>query len=135
MWTATHSYFRQAPAKINLALRVLGRREDGYHELDTIFVPLELADEVKVEVAPSGGPNQVTCRCPGHPELDGPDNLAARAAALYLERGGTEGIAVTIEIRKRIWTAAGLGGGSSDAAAVLLALEAHLDAMGDLAIQ
>jgi 4-diphosphocytidyl-2-C-methyl-D-erythritol kinase len=124
MLTAT----RLAPAKINLALRVLGRRPDGYHEIDSIFLPLELADTVEVTVHRSGE-LAVTCQCPGHPDLDGEGNLAFRAAQSYLERAGL-GARILVTIHKRIWTAAGLGGGSSDAAAVLLALR---DTLGGLA--
>lgn len=108
-----------APAKVNLVLRVGPPRADGFHDLVTLMVPLDLADEVAVEVRDAPGP--VTCRCPGHPDLDGPGNLAARAAeALRARLGRREGVA--IRIRKRIPVVAGLGGGSSDAAAVLRCL-------------
>ena len=108
-----------APAKVNLVLRVGPPRGDGYHELLSLMVPLDLADGVDVTVhARAGG---VTCRVPGRPELDGPANLAARAAALVKERFGRDE-AVAIRIAKRIPVTAGLGGGSSDAAAVIRAL-------------
>jgi 4-diphosphocytidyl-2-C-methyl-D-erythritol kinase len=108
-----------APAKVNLVLRVGPPRADGFHDLVTLMVPLDLADEVGVQVHDAPGP--VTCRCPGHPDLDGPGNLAARAAeALRTRLGRREGVA--IRIRKRIPVVAGLGGGSSDAAAVLRCL-------------
>jgi 4-diphosphocytidyl-2-C-methyl-D-erythritol kinase len=111
---------RKAPAKINLYLRVTGRRPDGFHEIDSLFLPLELADTVEVEVAPAAK-TTVTCSCPGHAGLDGSENLAARAAASFLDH--TKQVArVDVTLEKRIWVAAGLGGGSSDAAAVLLAL-------------
>jgi 4-diphosphocytidyl-2-C-methyl-D-erythritol kinase len=119
-----------APAKINLYLRVLCRREDGYHELDSLFIPLALADRVEVTftpgpLRPSDQPNPaagVTCACPGHPELEGEHNLAAQAAQAYLEAAELKGAQVELTVHKSIWIAAGLGGGSSDAAAVLLAL-------------
>jgi 4-diphosphocytidyl-2-C-methyl-D-erythritol kinase len=83
------------------------------------MVPLDLADRVEVAVSARAG--GVTCRVAGRPELDGPSNLAARAAALVKERfGRREGVA--IRIAKRIPVTAGLGGGSSDAAAVIRAL-------------
>jgi 4-diphosphocytidyl-2-C-methyl-D-erythritol kinase len=108
-----------APAKVNLVLRVGPPRADGFHDLVTLMVPLDLADEVEVQVRDAPGP--VTCRCPGRPDLDGPGNLAARAAeALRARLGRREGVA--IRIRKRIPVVAGLGGGSSDAAAVLRCL-------------
>jgi 4-diphosphocytidyl-2-C-methyl-D-erythritol kinase len=105
-----------APAKVNLVLRVGPLRPDGYHDLLTLMVPLDLADEVDVRISPREGP--VSCAVPGRPELDGPGNLAARAATLFRERFGV-GRGIAIRIRKRIPVTAGLGGGSSDAAAVL----------------
>jgi 4-diphosphocytidyl-2-C-methyl-D-erythritol kinase len=108
-----------APAKVNLVLRVGPPRPDGYHDLLSLMVPLDLADRVEVTV--SRRPGEVRCKVPGRPELDGPANLAARAAALVKERFGRDE-AVAIRIEKRIPVTAGLGGGSSDAAAVLRAL-------------
>jgi 4-diphosphocytidyl-2-C-methyl-D-erythritol kinase len=110
----------RAPAKVNLVLRVGTARADGYHEIESLMVPLDLADDVEVSVFP-GRPGEVRCRCPGHPELDGPSNLAARAAE---EFRGRFGIADRCHVRvvKRIPVTAGLGGGSSDAAAVLRCL-------------
>jgi 4-diphosphocytidyl-2-C-methyl-D-erythritol kinase len=118
-----------APAKVNLVLRVGPRREDGYHELLSLMVPLDLTDGVEVRVSPRAGP--VTCRVPGQPELDGPGNLAARAALAFRERFAIRrGVAIRIE--KRIPVTAGLGGGSSDAAAVLRCL-ARAFGIGDRA--
>ncbi len=105
-----------APAKVNLVLRVGPARPDGFHEILSLLVPLDLADEVDVTIHP--GPGGVTCRVPGRPDLAGPGNLAARAAALVKERFGVPN-AVTVRIRKRVPVTAGLGGGSSDAAAVI----------------
>ena len=108
-----------APAKVNLVLRVGPARADGYHEVDTLMAPLDLADRVTVRVGARAGP--ITCRVPGRPDLDGADNLAARAADGFRRRFGVDrGIAIGIE--KRIPVVAGLGGGSSDAAAVLRCL-------------
>jgi 4-diphosphocytidyl-2-C-methyl-D-erythritol kinase len=108
-----------AHAKVNLVLRVGPLRPDGFHDISSLFLPLDLADEVRVTVGDRPGP--VTCRCPGHPELDGPANLAARAALALRDRlGRTE--RVDIRIDKRIPVVAGLGGGSADAAAVLRCL-------------
>jgi 4-diphosphocytidyl-2-C-methyl-D-erythritol kinase len=108
-----------APAKVNLVLRVGPPRPDGYHDVLSLMVPLDLADTVDVTVHAKGG--DVTCRVPGRPELDGKANLAARAALLVKERFGREN-AIAIRIAKRIPVTAGLGGGSSDAAAVIRAL-------------
>jgi 4-diphosphocytidyl-2-C-methyl-D-erythritol kinase len=110
----------RAPAKVNLVLRVGPRRPDGYHDLATLMVPLDLADEVVVRATP-GRKGEVRCRVPGRPELDGPANLAARAAEAFRRRFGVaDRLDLTVE--KRIPVTAGLGGGSSDAAAVLRAL-------------
>ena len=105
-----------APAKVNLVLRVGPPRADGYHDLLTLMVPLDLADRVEVRIA--RGPGPVTCTVPGRPELDGDGNLAARAARGFRERFGVDR-ALHVRIVKRIPVTAGLGGGSSDAAAVL----------------
>jgi 4-diphosphocytidyl-2-C-methyl-D-erythritol kinase len=108
-----------APAKVNLVLRVGPLRPDGYHDIDSLFVPLDLADRVDVRIAARAGP--VTCRVPGRPELDGPGNLGARAAEAFRVRFGVDR-AIDVTIEKRVPITAGLGGGSSDAAAVLRCL-------------
>lgn len=107
-----------APAKVNLSLRVIGRRPDGYHELLTLMQPLSLADEVSVEVGPGEG---VGLSCDEASLCH--DNLMTRAARSYLAALGRPAM-VRLGLKKRIPVAAGLGGGSSDAAAVLLALNA-----------
>ena len=115
-----------APAKINLYLRVLGRRLDGYHEIDSLLLPLVFADTVELELElDAGEPSAVSCCCPGRSDLDGGTNLAARAARRYLEAAGRPA-RVELRLHKRVWVAAGLGGGSSDAAAVLRLLDAAL---------
>jgi 4-diphosphocytidyl-2-C-methyl-D-erythritol kinase len=108
-----------APAKINLSLRIIGRRSDGYHLLDSVMLPLDLCDRLQVELT---GRRGIRLRCPGFPGLEGYDNLAWRAADLYSRHARwPAGVKITLE--KRIPLAAGLGGASSDAAAVLRALE------------
>jgi 4-diphosphocytidyl-2-C-methyl-D-erythritol kinase len=109
----------RALAKVNLVLRVGPPRPDGYHELASLMVPLDLGDVVEVRVGRRRGP--VTCRVPGRRELDGATNLAARAARAFRERFAVDR-AVAIRIEKRTPVTAGLGGGSSDAAAVLRCL-------------
>jgi len=108
-----------AHAKLNLFLRVLARERDGYHQIETAFTLLELADEIVVTRAMAG----VTLTIDG-PDL-GPDeeNLAVRAARAVLAATG-ERFGVAIALAKRIPVRAGLGGGSSDAAAVLHAVNA-----------
>jgi len=108
----------RAPAKVNLRLDILGKRPDGYHEIKTWIYPISLADELHVERVKTP---QITVSS-ASPELPlGEENLAYRAAALFIkEKGLSEG--VRIKIIKHIPLAAGLGGGSSDAAAVLKAM-------------
>ena len=111
-----------APAKINLWLHVGAQRVDGMHEIDTAYQAIDLADRVEISRAPDGV--DVSCAVVGEQAAGVPDgeaNLAARAAAFLAERTG-HAPRVRIEIDKRIPPGAGLGGASSDAAAVLLAL-------------
>jgi len=112
----------KAPAKVNLWLEVLRRREDGYHELSSLMVPLDLCDDVKVGLQENCEGITIECHEPGVP-LD-ERNLCSKAARAFQLRTGLEG-GVHIELKKRIPHGAGLGGGSSDAAATLLALN-HL---------
>ncbi|MBI3320045.1 MAG: 4-(cytidine 5'-diphospho)-2-C-methyl-D-erythritol kinase, partial [Candidatus Omnitrophica bacterium] len=107
----------RAPAKLNLYLRILGRRPDGYHEMETLFERIDLADELTFSPHSHG----ITLTC-DEPSLDcGPENLITKAASL-LQRtcGMTKGAA--IHLRKRVPIAGGLGGGSSDAATTLIGL-------------
>ncbi len=106
----------KAPAKVNYRLDVLSRRPDGYHELRMIMQRIGLCDEITITVNDQPG-IEVFCGREGVP--DGPDNIAWRAADALLRRSGRlEGL--TIRIDKRIPVAAGLGGGSSDGATVLM---------------
>lgn len=109
-----------APAKVNLHLRILHRREDGFHDLDTLMVPLSLADDITVEIS-IGRTVRVSCDQEGVPL--GKDNLATRAAQLFSRDTGHQ-FGAEIGITKRIPMGAGLGGGSSNAASVLIALDA-----------
>jgi 4-diphosphocytidyl-2-C-methyl-D-erythritol kinase len=106
-----------APAKINLYLHILGRRPDGFHELETLMAPISLGDTLDIDLIPSG--IEFTC---SDPALSGAqENLAARAARLFLDEF-KPATGVRIHLDKAVPVGAGLGGGSSDAAAVLLAL-------------
>lgn len=110
-----------APAKVNLVLQVGERRADGLHELCSLFASLELADRVHVVVRGGNARNGDRVICPG---VEGP-NLAEAALAAYRAAAGPDALpTVAVEIEKRIPVAAGLGGGSADAAAVLRAADA-----------
>ena len=106
-----------APAKVNLGLEILGRRRDGYHEIRTIMVMLDLADVLDVAVVAGGRGTTVT----GVPGVTQSDNLVVRAAERFAESTGIEA-AHAIAVTKRIPSPAGLGGASADAAATLVAL-------------
>src|SRR6266550_9194116 len=114
-----------APAKINLSLRILGRRNDGFHELDTLIAPISLYDEIRIDKERPG--KVIEFRCDDPSVAEGDDNLAVRAAKAFFETTKIEP-AVSIELRKKIPYGAGLGGGSSDAASVLLALNELFEA-------
>jgi 4-diphosphocytidyl-2-C-methyl-D-erythritol kinase len=106
-----------APAKINLYLHILGRRPDGFHELETLMVPISLGDTLDLDLIPSG--IEFTCSDPAL--SDAKDNLATKAARIFLDEFKL-GTGVRIHLEKTVPVGAGLGGGSSDAAHVLLAL-------------
>lgn len=112
-----NSLFISAPAKLNLFLHITGRRPDGYHELQSVFQLIDFCDELKVELSTD---SNITLSC-DNPALVNPDNLILRAAnALQSQTGCSQGAHITLT--KRIPMGAGLGGGSSDAASTLLAL-------------
>ena len=106
----------RAPAKVNLVLEVLGRREDGYHEIDTVLQELELTDAVTL--APAGAMSLTTSGPYAEGTPTDASNLAWRAFELAAERAGYAGRAA-IHLEKLIPAAGGLGGGASDAACVL----------------
>src|SRR4030042_946560 len=104
-----------APAKINLVLEVLGKRDDGYHELRSLVQTVGLCDVISFELA-----DVISLEC-SEPSLQTSDNLAVQAAELLREVSSCQK-GVKIKLEKRIPWDAGLGGGSSDAATPLLAL-------------
>ncbi len=108
-----------APAKVNLSLRVLRRRDDGFHDIETLMAPISIFDTLEIERQTSGG-LQFTCNDAALPT--GEENLAVRAARIFCGKFGYEPH-VSIALKKEIPHGAGLGGGSSDAATVLLALD------------
>ena len=108
-----------APAKINLSLKILGRRSDGFHEIETVIAPISLYDEIKVEKR--SGKTGIVFRCDVPSVPQGDDNLVVRAAKAFVAKAKIDA-AISIELHKKTPHAAGLGGGSSDAASTLLAL-------------
>lgn len=108
----------EAPAKTNLWLRILGKREDGFHEIDTRMVRLSLADRLTLKWRDD---DQVTLRCSDEALPTGEENLVVKAVRAMEDHTGKK-LAVDVELEKHIPSGAGLGGGSSDAAAALRAL-------------
>lgn len=122
----------QAHAKVNLSLRVVGRRPDGFHEIETLMVPLSLCDDLEITISPGTG-IEFFCDDPALPA--GPENLIWKAVEAFERLTGRTG-KLTIRLSKRIPHGAGLGGGSSDAAATLKVLDTlHGTALGREALQ
>jgi 4-diphosphocytidyl-2-C-methyl-D-erythritol kinase len=121
----------QAPAKLNLFFEVLGRRDDGYHEIETLMCPIDLYDTLYCREEPSGH-LELTCESihgagprngpQSQPLPQGADNLAVKAIEVLRRRAGIDR-GVRLRLVKRIPAAAGLGGGSSDAAAAIAAAD------------
>src|SRR5438045_753982 len=107
-----------APAKVNLFLEVVGKRPDGFHELRTLMAAVSLYDTLTFAPAP---PGPIRLSCPGVPLSTGPENLVVRAAEALRRYAGTDAGADVV-LTKRIPLAAGLAGGSTDAAATLVGL-------------
>jgi len=108
-----------APAKINISLRILRQRSDGFHEIETLIAPISLCDDIKIDRSDSGEGIEFHCNDPSVPA--GGDNLVVRAAKRFFAATKLKS-AVSIDLKKKIPHGAGLGGGSSDAASTLLAL-------------
>jgi len=115
-----------SPAKVNLYLEVLSKRPDGYHEIQTLMQRVDLSDEVEIDLGGRG----IRLVSEGGEVPEGMDNLACRAARIFCEEFGMRGD-LRIRLKKKIPVAAGLGGGSSNAAAVLMGLNELLPAGGD----
>jgi 4-diphosphocytidyl-2-C-methyl-D-erythritol kinase len=114
---------QESRCKVNLLLNILGRRPDGYHELETLFLPVPLCDVLSFEKGASG--IRLTCDNPTLPVDD--SNLVVRAARRFFEAAGLNDAGVNIHLEKRIPLAAGLGGGSGNAAQTLLSLNTLFD--------
>ena len=114
--------YEGAFAKVNLTLDVLGKREDGYHDIKSIMQAISIRDDVEIDIG-TCKPWSLTCTDPKIPTDE--RNLAWKAAKVYCDTMKKDPEGLTIRITKRIPTGAGLGGGSADAAAVLRALNKH----------
>ncbi len=108
-----------APAKVNLCLHVLGKREDGYHELAMLMQRVALYDRLDIELV---GGHDITVECPGLELADGEKNIVEKSVRLFLQHVNLKQ-GVSVAVTKNIPSAAGMGGGSSDAAAVLETLD------------
>ena len=115
----------RAPAKVNLSLEILGPRSDEFHEIETLIAPISLYDELKIERRTSKQGIEFRCDDPSVPQSD--DNLAVRAARAFFEKSKIKS-GILIELKKKIPHGAGLGGGSSDAASTLMALNELFEA-------
>lgn len=116
------SVIRQSPCKVNLLLNILGKRADGFHELETVMQPVQLFDQITAAKAAAG--LTLTCNLPGLP-VDG-TNLVHKAATAFLQATQITG-GISLHLEKNIPLAAGLGGGSGNAAHTLLALNELFD--------
>lgn len=116
--------YEGALAKINLTLDVLGKREDGYHDLRSVMQTVSIRDDIEIDVG-TGKPWTLTCDKEGIPQNE--TNLAWKAAKVFCETAKVDLEGIAIRITKRIPAQAGLGGGSADAGAVLRALNRHYE--------
>ncbi len=114
--------YEGAYAKLNLTLDVLGKREDGYHDLQSVMQTISIRDDVEIDVG-TGKPWKLLCTDESIPTDE--RNLAWKAAKVYCDAMGKDPDGLEIRIHKRIPSGAGMGGGSADAAAVLRALNHH----------
>ena len=116
--------YEGAFAKVNLTLDVLGKREDGYHDLKSVMQTISIRDDIEIDVG-TGEPWSISCTNEEIPANE--KNLAWKAAKVFFDATGKDPDGLAIRITKRIPTEAGLGGGSADAGAVLRALNKHYD--------
>ena len=114
--------YEGAYAKLNLTLDVLGKREDGYHDLQSVMQTISIRDDVEIDIG-TGKPWNLLCSVEGIPADE--TNLAWKAAKVYCDTMKKDPDGIEIRILKRIPSGAGMGGGSADAAAVLRALNRH----------
>lgn len=111
-----------APAKINIYLLIAGKRDDGFHEIDTLMAKIDLCDRLTLTPA-----DRFDLVCTGKYVVEaGPENLVAKAASIVADEAGLSQLPVSIELEKNIPPGSGLGGGSSDAAAAMMAINEFL---------
>ena len=115
---------KKAPAKINLYLKILDRLPNGYHNIFTVMQKISLCDYIKLNINPGSGQN-INIICDNKNIPADKSNTAFKAAQMFFDRAKISGVDLIIEITKKIPSQAGLGGGSSDAAAVLLGLNEY----------
>jgi len=116
--------YEGAFAKLNLTLDVLGKRPDGYHDLQSVMQTISLRDDIEIDIG-TGKPWSLQCSKEGIPTDE--RNLAWKAAKVFFDATGKDPNGIEIRITKRIPSEAGLGGGSADAAAVLRALNKYYE--------
>ena len=133
----TTIYKITAPAKINAGLRILSKRKDGYHNLETIFYPVKLSDVLTVKIrkiSETTGNNVISVETDSKEKISGKNNICYKTAEIFLSNFEIIGsYKIDVYIKKNIPTGAGLGGGSSDAAALLKILLKHFRIKGSAA--
>lgn len=122
-------YRVKSPAKINIGLRVLSKRKDGFHNLETIFYPIKINDLITVKIkklSVLNGNNNINVRTDSKEKISGRNNICYKTTERFMDTYGIQGsYKIDMTIKKNIPTGAGLGGGSSDAASVLKILLRH----------
>lgn len=130
-------YKVKAPAKINAGLRILSKRKDGYHNLETIFYPVKLSDVLTVKIrkiSETTGNNVISVETDSKEKISGKNNICYKTVEIFLSNFEINGsYKIDVYIKKNIPTGAGLGGGSSDAAALLKILLKHFRIKGSAA--
>jgi len=126
------TYLLNAPAKINLGLKILNKHENGFHDLETIFLPINLYDNLKVDII-ENPVNRISVKMNSIVKVKENSNLCYRAAEKFLKEFNISGShSIKISVKKKIPIGGGLGGGSSDAAAVLMIMNQHFRKEGML---
>jgi 4-diphosphocytidyl-2-C-methyl-D-erythritol kinase len=125
------TYKFKSPAKINIGLRVLSKRSDGFHNIETIFYPVEIYDEITLRIGKiSGAKNSISAKITPDLKISDKENICYKAAELFLKEFKiNDSYQIDIKIKKTIPAGAGLGGGSSNAASVLLVLSNYFKSL------